>query len=100
VQRDRHPALPAALAVLEERLRDVAGSTRAEPRSAFGRDFEPVQQVTARGELAGPRGLRAGVDVRGDGSAEAWTGRLRRRVVAREPGEDAYAALRRAVTAG
>jgi hypothetical protein len=61
------------------------------------REFEPVQQVAARAELRCPGGLRAGLDVRGDGSAEAYTGRLRRSLVEQEPGEDAIAALRRAV---
>ena len=97
IERDRHASLAAALEALETRLRDVAGAMHGTPRSVFGRTFEPVQQVAARGELAGPPRLRAGIDVRGDGSEEAWVGRLRRRVVAREVGEDAYAALRRAV---
>jgi hypothetical protein len=62
------------------------------------REIEPVQQVVARGEIAGPGGARGGVDVRGDGSTEAWTGRWRRRVAEQRPGEDAFAALRRALT--
>ena len=51
--------------------------------------------MAARGEIKGPKGLRAGVDVRGDGSAEAWTGRLSKRLIEQQDGEDAYSALRR-----
>jgi hypothetical protein len=87
-------SLDAALALIEERARALA-QTRSKPVELRFRTFEPVQQVAHRLELRGERGLRAGVDVRGDGSVEAWTGRLRRQVVAQEPGESAYSALRR-----
>jgi hypothetical protein len=86
--------LDEALAVLEERCRAVDGVDAVDVRF---RTFEPIQQVAARAELRGAA-VPAGLDVRGDGSAEAWTGRLRRTPVAQQPGEDAYAALRRVVS--
>ena len=61
------------------------------------RSFEPHEQVVARLEVSGPRRLRGGVDIRGDGSAHPYTGRLRRRDVAVKRRENAYAALRRAL---
>lgn len=81
---------------MEERLRPMTGSVRGQTRSFLGREFAPAQQVAVRAELRGPRGLRAGLDMRGDGSLEAWTGRVAKQVVEQRPGEDAYAALRRA----
>ncbi len=94
VRRSDHASLDEALAALRAGLADPP---RREAVDLRVRSFEPIQQVAARGELHGP-GVQAGVDVRGDGSVEAWTGRLRRRAIPREEGETAYAALRRAVS--
>jgi hypothetical protein len=88
--------LEAALEQLERRARAVADGPGRQAVDLRVRRFDPVQQVAARAELRG-KGVRAGVDVRGDGSAEAWTGRVRRRLIEARDGEDAYAALRRVV---
>jgi hypothetical protein len=88
--------LEAALDLLERRARAVAARPGRVAVDLRVRRFEPVQQVAARAELRGD-GVRAGVDVRGDGSAEAWTGRIRRRLIEPRGDEDAYAALRRVV---
>jgi hypothetical protein len=98
VERLDAASLDAALALIEERARALARGSRRAPVELRFKTFEPVQQVAHRLELRGER-VRAGIDVRGDGSVEAWTGRLRRQVVAQEPGEDAYAALRRRLEA-
>jgi hypothetical protein len=99
VERHRAGDLPSALDVLERAGRELAVTTRGrEVGGALMRKFEPVQQVAARLELSGPRRLRVGVDVRGDGSAEAFTGWMRRRLVAQQPSETPYQALRRVLS--
>ena len=89
---------------LEERLDVLARSTRRETIDLRVRRFEPIAQVAARAELAGPGRLwpaaRVGVDLRGDGSTEAYRGRLRRVLIAQLPGETAHGALRRELGAG
>jgi hypothetical protein len=98
VERERFAGLDEALEALERRGRELERS--ADVAAVGGRvirRYEPVQQVTARLELAGPGRLRAGVDVRGDGSSEAFTGRVRRHLVDQRGGESAYDALRRAL---
>ncbi len=97
VERRRFDGRDAALAELEARARSIADDASARRIDLKVRRFEPVTQVVARLELAGPRRLRAGLDVRGDGSVEAYTGALRRRVIEQRAGESAYEALRRIV---
>jgi hypothetical protein len=92
VDREKFGDIDAALQALESRGTELERTTDVKPVSTLlGRDYEPVQQVAARLELRGP-GVRAGVDVRGDGSPEAYTGFVRRKVV-----EQRADALRRAV---
>ena len=90
-------AFEAAFDELETECRAAATTTRRAPVRGIGRDYAPEQQVAVRAELAGPRGARGGVDVHGDGSAVAFTGRLRRRPVETR-GESPYAALRRSLS--
>lgn len=93
VEHAEHDDLLSALLALRERLGEL-GPTR-ETATLFRREIAPAAQVAARGELRAPGRVHAGVDVRGDGSVEAWTGRWRRQVVPQQPGEDPYAALGR-----
>jgi hypothetical protein len=96
--RERFASLPEALAALEARLDELTPGERRGRERALSREIAAVEQVALRGEVAGP-GVRGGVDVRGDGSAEAFTGRWRRVLAEREAGETAYDALRRALGA-
>ncbi|MEA2449129.1 MAG: hypothetical protein QOG63_1061 [Thermoleophilaceae bacterium] len=97
VERERFADLGAALDAIEARGRELEGTADSQPvKTLLGRDYQPVQVVRARLELRGP-GVRAGVDVRGDGSSEAFTGRVRRALVEQRGRESAYDALRRAI---
>src|SRR5829696_5820022 len=96
VHKHRAEDLAEALDVLEREGRALAAGPRRATVTMRRREFTPQQQVAGRVELSGP-GVRAGVDVRGDGAAEAWTGRVRRELVEPAARESPYAALRRAL---
>jgi hypothetical protein len=96
VKRERFTSLDEALAALEARLDELTPEERRGRERGLAREYEPAAQVAIRGEVSGP-GARGGVDVHGDGSAAAFTGRWRRVAVEPEPGETAFDALRRAV---
>ncbi len=101
VERSRYDELHGALDAAEARAREIAGELPGRAIDTPIKRFDPVQQVAARLELAGPERLvpsvRAGLDVRGDGSTEAYLGRVRREAIEQRKGENAYRALRRAM---
>jgi hypothetical protein len=99
VERARFDQLRQALDRAEQRVDELAGWSSQKPLDVRLKRFEPVQQVAARIEIAGPERLlprvRGGVDVRGDGSTEAYVGRVRRRTVTQGRDETSIEALRR-----
>jgi hypothetical protein len=99
VERLTAPTLGEALDLLEGRARAAAAGAGLAPIDLRVRRFEPGDQVAARIEIRGPErwrpSVRAGVDVRGDRSIEAWAGAPRREAVEARDGEDFAAALRR-----
>jgi hypothetical protein len=101
VERSRYDRLEDALDALEARARSLAEDATGRAVDVKFRRFEPVEQVLARLELSGPERLmpklRAGVDVHGDGSTEAYLGRVKRDVVTPGKGDTTYQALRRAL---
>jgi hypothetical protein len=103
VERRRFEALDPALDALERRIDELGQSARREDVQFLRRTIEAARQVSVRAELAGPGrilpAVRGGVDLRGDGSAEAFTGRWRRTLIERRTGETAYDALARALEA-
>ncbi len=101
VERSRYEELGSALDAAEARAREIAGEVPKRAIDTRIKRFDPIQQVAARLELAGPERLvpsvRAGLDVRGDGSTEAFRGRVKREALEQRKGENAYRALRRAM---
>jgi hypothetical protein len=102
VERTRFEELEPALEELEARARALSAAAPKRPLELRVKTYEPVQQVIGRVELSGPQrffpAMRAGVDVRGDGSVEAYLGRVKRELIEQRKGQSPYAALRRALS--
>ncbi|MBJ7342389.1 MAG: hypothetical protein JHC46_02240 [Solirubrobacteraceae bacterium] len=96
-ERQRFVTLDGALDALETEIRAMSQTVRREATKSLGREYEPVELVAVRAEVSGP-GVRGGVDLRGDGSVQAFSGRIRRAVIEPRDGEDPYSALRRVLS--
>jgi hypothetical protein len=103
ITRSRHASLGEAIDALEIELTTLGPAGRRQTRKALSREYGPEAQVSARGELSGPSRLlprvRAGADLRGDGSIEVYEGKVRRELVVPERGERPFDALRRTLGA-
>jgi hypothetical protein len=102
VERTRFAELDAALEMAERRMAELAMSSTDSSVNAGYRQFESAEVVTARVELSGPERLmpsvHAGIDIRGDGSTEAYTGRVRKAHVELRADESISQALRRVLS--
>jgi hypothetical protein len=101
VERTRFDTLEQALQVLEHQITELAPGARRRSLQIAGRRYDPARQVAVRVEITGPGGrggrARGGIDLRGDGSAEAYTGRLRRTLLELQAGESPCEGLRTAL---
>ncbi len=97
----RFESLAETVEAMERELDELIPTAKRRAVQLPGRRFDAARQVAVRAEVAGPGGWgnrpRGGVDMRGDGSVEAYTGRLRRKLVELRAGESAYEGLRRAL---
>jgi hypothetical protein len=96
VEKVRAATAEEALDAVELHGRAASNTERRGTVDTRVRRYEAGDQVAARVELKGPK-VFVGVDVRGDGGVQAWTGRIRRRPLELEEGETPFEALRRVV---
>jgi len=103
IERTRFAELNLALRALDRRLAELEPTAHREDVQFFKRKIAASRLVSVRFEISGPRRIlpafRGGIDLRGDGSTEAFTGRSRRTLIAQGKRETATQALRRVATA-
>lgn len=101
VETHETATLADGVALLESEVRAAGRGDRPAAVDLRYRRFDPGDQVAARIELSGPGRwrprVRVGVDVRGDGTLQAWSGRVGRTPLEPAEGESAFDALRRRV---
>ena len=95
---ERCATLDDAFDALQAELNSAGPGARRGTVNAFVREYQPDELVAMRLEIRGRR-VSGGIDLRGDGSQEPYTGRIRRRPIECEPGENAVGALRRVLRA-
>ncbi|MBJ7347796.1 MAG: hypothetical protein JHC87_04395 [Thermoleophilaceae bacterium] len=100
--RSQYELLEDALVFCEAEAKRMAQEAPNRPVETGMRKFDPVDLVAGRVELSTGSWLRrsarsAGLDIRGDGSIEAYSGRISRSVVVFRVGETTFDALRRAI---
>jgi hypothetical protein len=102
VERTRFADLDKALRALERRLDELEPTAHRDDVHLLKRTIDASRQVPVRLEVSGPGrvlpAFRGGIDIRGDGSMEAFTGRNRRSLIEQGKRESPTQALRRVAT--
>jgi hypothetical protein len=99
VDHERFEDLEAALVAMKRRAEEIRAEGPLNEVKAL-REYEPGQRVHARLELSSGgllRGREAGVDVMGDGALVPYVGVIRKRRLARRPGQSPFEVLREAL---
>ena len=102
VRRTTYESFGAAFDELQAETVEASNRPPAKEIDLKARYYRPEDQVIMRAQLSGPQRfipkVRCGIDVRGDGSPEPWTGGSLRKDVEVKKGETVWQALRRTAT--
>lgn len=91
VEHYRSENVDEALAIVTNRAQKIAEQSRHEAVNLRYKTYTPISRVIGRAEICHSehrlKKICAGVDVRGDGSMEAWRGRFNRKLIDPEGGD-------------